>query len=212
LRNNIINAIKQYITVAPDVKYNQISEDTINGIVEEEYNFISLNASNMYSQLFNADKSKDEIELLEREHAEAPHLRLLQKRLAAEVTTMVHSEADLNQAIEASAILFGQGSTDQLKHMPEELFLTVFEGVPQCSISKQLLFEDDITTVLSQHTGGIIFPSKGEARKMISAGGVGLNKTKVEQPDSKIGEADLLNGKYLLVQKGKKNYFLILAQ
>lgn len=153
-----------------------------------------------------------EIEQLEREHAEAPHNRLLQKKLASEVTLLVHGQAELDQAISATSILFGQGSTEQLRTMSESLFLNVFEGVPQCRVSRQSIATDDIVTLLSQTTNGTIFSSKGEARKMIDGGGLSINKGKVEKPDVQLSESDLLNGKYVLVQKGKKNYFLITVE
>ncbi len=150
------------------------------------------------------------IEKLEAEHAEAPHLRILQKALAADITERVHSAADLEQAIEASQILFGQGTTETLQRLQEETFLSVFEGIPQHQLDASLLANGlDAVTLLSEATG--VFPSRGEARKMIQGGGASLNKAKIIDENQRFTAADLLNGKYLLAQKGKKQYFLIIA-
>jgi len=147
---------------------------------------------------------------LEVEHAYAPHLRILQKALAADITERVHSAADLEQALEASQILFGQGTTETLMRMQEETFLSVFEGIPQHTISKsQLEAGMDAVTLLSEASG--VFPSRGEARKMIQGGGASLNKAKITDENQLFTAKDLLNGKYLLAQKGKKQYFLIIA-
>jgi len=150
--------------------------------------------------------SREEIAGLENDHAEAPHNRILQKVLAREVTVMVHSEEDYKQAVEASEILFGQSTTETLRKIPEKLFLSVFEGVPQFEIPSAD-FSIGILSLLSEETA--IFPSKGELRRLISGGGVSINKEKIEDPDKIISGQDLINGKYILVQKGKKNYFLI---
>lgn len=151
---------------------------------------------------------KEEIETLIAEHNKMPHERLLQKRLAEEVTLMVHSRGELDAAIEASQILFGKGTTESLKKMSESTFLSVFEGVPSFDIKKQTLAEGmTFTTLCTEHSQ--VFPSKGELRRMVQGGGVSINKTRVENPDQLITEDLLLNGKYLLIQKGKKNYFLI---
>ena len=151
--------------------------------------------------------SKDEIESLLKEHAEAPHVRVLQKALARDITIRVHSEDDFQAAIEASEILFGKGTTETLKNLSEETFLSVFEGVPQSEVAKsEILKSMNIVDFLTDMTG--IFPSKTEARRMLKEGGVALNKEKVEETTA-INESMLLNQKYLLVQKGKKNYFLV---
>ena len=154
---------------------------------------------------------KEEIEALIAEHAEAPHMRVLQKRLAKEVTIMVHSEADYNAAVEASAILFGGGTSDALKKLDEATLLSVFEGVPQFEISRQALNEGvKAVELFTDHAA--VFPSKGEMRKMVQGGGVSLNKEKLAAFDQVVTAADLLDDKYLLVQKGKKNYFLLIAK
>ncbi len=154
--------------------------------------------------------SKEEIESLIKQHKQEPHLRLLQGRLAKEVTCMVHSEEDYNSAVEASQILFGKGTREMLEKMDEKLFLSVFEGVPQFKIEKEELKNGiQFTDLLAVKTP--VFPSKGEARKMIHAGGVSLNKEKISE-DISINLSLLLNKKYLLVQKGKKNYYLLLVE
>jgi len=152
---------------------------------------------------------KEEIEALQTEHAAAPHLRKLQQVLAKDITVRVHSEAEFNLAVKASNILFGNSTTEELQSLNEETLLAVFEGVPQTTISKAA-FEGyaSVTDLLSVTTNGLVFPSKGEARKMIQAGGVSINKTKIEDANSK-GTFSLLQNKYLLAQKGKKNYYLI---
>lgn len=150
--------------------------------------------------------SKTEVEELVKQHSEAPHLRLLQSRLAKEVTTMVHSEEDYNSAIEASNILFGNGTNESLQKMDNELFLSVFEGVPQFKVEKSKIDNINIIDLLAVETS--IFPSKGECRKMLQSNGVSLNKNKIA-PEYIITQNDLINNKYILIQKGKKNYFLI---
>jgi len=151
---------------------------------------------------------KNEIDTLITEHNRIPHERLLQKRLAEEVTVMVHSREELESAIEASQILFGKGTTESLKKMNERTFLSVFEGVPTFDVNKEILAGGitfaSLCTELSQ-----IFTSKGELKRMVQGGGVSLNKIKIEDPDMTITSDFLLNKKYLLVQKGKKNYFLM---
>jgi len=152
--------------------------------------------------------NREEIESLVAEHKKLPHERLLQKRLAEEMTATVHSRDDLNAAIEASQILFGKGTTESLQRMDENTFLSVFEGVPSFDVDSKYLKEGvafaELCTAHSQ-----IFNSKGELRRMIEGGGVSLNKVKVDNSEMKVGEELLLNKKYLLVQKGKKNYYLI---
>jgi len=151
--------------------------------------------------------TKEKIEALIAEHHQAPHLRLLQKALARYITIRVHSEIDYNAAIGASQILFGKGTTEMLRKMDEKMLLGVFKGVPQSNVSVTE-FEQGIGLLdfLSQKTG--IFPSNGEARRMLKDGGVSINKQKVTV-SYQLSKADLLNGKYILVQKGKKNYFLV---
>lgn len=150
---------------------------------------------------------KDEITELVKAHRKSPHERLLQKTLAKEITIRVHSESDYEAAVEASTILFGKGTEETLKKLPEDVFLSVFEGVPKCEIKREEMQKSigilDFLTVYSN-----IFLSKGEARRMLKDGGVQINKQKVN--DAIMLKADMLiNDKYLLVQKGKKNYFLV---
>ncbi len=155
--------------------------------------------------------SKEEIEKLEAEHATAPHLRILQKALAKEVTIIVHSEEAWQGAVDASEILFGNAATDTLQKLDEETLLSVFEGVPQVKLSKEELTAGiNAIEFLSDKTQ--IFPSRGEARKMIQAGGVSINKEKIADINATVNAEGLLNNKYLLVQKGKKNYYLIIAE
>lgn len=151
-----------------------------------------------------------EIEALEKEHAVAPHLRVLQKALAKEVTIRVHGEKELEMAIKASEILFGNATAEVLKELPEQMLLTVFDGVPQFKVKKAEL-QAGINTVELLATATQVFPSKGEARKMMQAGGVAINKTKIADTEN-VSTGSLLNDKYLLVQKGKKNYFLLIAE
>ena len=154
---------------------------------------------------------KDEIDALTEEHRLAPHLRQLQKVLAKEVTCMVHSEADYLIAVEASEILFGKGTEETLRKLDEATFLSVFDGVPQFGIVKEEL-ESGINIIDLLAEKSTIFPSKGEARRTIAGGGVAVNKVKVESPDETVTISKLIGGKYLLIQKGKKNYFLLIAQ
>lgn len=154
--------------------------------------------------------SKEEIEALENQHAQAPHERLIQKSLAKDITIRVHSEEEYNNAIKASEVLFGQASVEILQEIDEPTLLSVFEGVPQISISKSNWESNPVVLELLSTLSELnIFPSKSEARKMIQGGGVSINKTKVSAPDQASNEFNLLQNKYLLVQKGKKNYFLI---
>jgi len=141
-------------------------------------------------------------------HREAPHERLLQKRLAEEVTTMVHSKEEYESAVEASQILFGKGTTESLRKMNESTFLAVFEGVPMFDIKNEVLAQGvTISDLLAVHTA--VFPSKGEMRRLVQGGGLSLNREKVEDAEASVNTSALLNGKYILVQKGKKNYYLI---
>lgn len=154
-------------------------------------------------------RGKEEIEKIINEHKEAPHQRLLQQTLAAEITERVHSKDALDTAIKASGILFGKSTTEDLASIDEKTLLQVFEGVPQAEISKsQLDLCESVTDLLSELTSGVIFPSKGEARRMIKGGGVSVNKVKLASAEE-MPSFDLLQEKYLLAQKGKKNYYLI---
>lgn len=163
-----------------------------------------------YIKIFTA-LGKEEIESLVAEQKAAPHMRPLQKRLAKEVTIMVHSAEDYEQAVEASNILFGNATAEALKKLDEETFLQVFEGVPTFDISKAELTEGikavDLLTEKAQ-----VFPSKGEMRKTTQAGGVMINKEKLESFDDTINDSVLIANKYIIAQKGKKNYFLLIAK
>jgi tyrosyl-tRNA synthetase len=152
--------------------------------------------------------SQTEIEKLIAEHDETPHLRILQKVIAEEVTTRVHSKEDLEMAIKASNILFGKSTAKDLKSLDEDTFLSVFEGVPQFEMSKADLALG-ILDIVAEKTQ--IFASKGEARRMIKSNAVSINKEKITE-DIQLTKNDLLNGKYILAQKGKKNYFLIIVR
>jgi tyrosyl-tRNA synthetase len=163
-----------------------------------------------YIKIFTA-LSKEEIADLEAEQAAAPHLRPLQKRLAKEVTIMVHSEEDYNAAVEASNILFGNATSEALKKLDEDTLLAVFEGVPQFEVSLDE-FATGIKAVDLFTEKAAVFPSKGEMRKLVQSGGVSVNKEKLAAADEVVTSASLLNNKYLLVQKGKKNYFLLIIK
>jgi len=155
--------------------------------------------------------SRDEIENLTEQHKEAPHARALQKRLAEEVTTMVHSKEEFQMAVEASQILFGKATAGQLRKLNEKTFLAVFEGVPQFEVSKKELGEGiNIIDLLTDKT--TIFPSKGELRRTIKGNGLSINKEKMTDPDLLVNTDFLIGDKYILAQKGKKNYFLIIAK
>ena len=152
---------------------------------------------------------RETIEALIKEHDEAPHLRVLQKRLAEEVTTMIHSKEELEKAQAATNILFGNATSEALRSLDEATLLQVFEGVPQFTITRADLekpFVDIVADVCK------VFPSKGECRKMVQGGGVQLNKEKVTDAMRGVSDADLIAGKYLLVQRGKKNYYLIIVE
>ena len=163
-----------------------------------------------YIKIFTA-LSKEEIDALTAEHDAAPHLRVLQKCLAKEVTIMVHSEEDYNAAVDASNILFGNATSDALKKLDEDTLLAVFEGVPQFEISRDALAAG-VKAVDLFVDNAAVFASKGEMRKLVQGGGVSLNKEKLAAFDQVITTADLLDEKYLLVQRGKKNYYLIIAK
>ncbi len=163
-----------------------------------------------YIKIFTS-LSREEIEALVTEQNAAPHLRPLQKRLAKEITIMVHSEADYEAAVEASSILFGNSTSEQLKKLDEDTLLAVFEGVPQFEISKEELKKGIKAVELFTEKAGI-FPSKGEMKKTTQGGGVSINKEKLIEFDKEIDDSYLLNSKYLIVQRGKKNYFLLIAK
>ncbi len=151
--------------------------------------------------------TKNEITELKKQYNEAPHLRVLQKALAKDITIRVHSEEDYNTALEASAILFGKGTTETLKNLSEDVLLSVFEGVPQCEVSlNEVKGGINIVDFLAVKTN--ISGSKSEARRMLKDNGVSINKEKVKDTFI-ITEKDLLNNKYILVQRGKKNYYLV---
>ena len=171
-----------------------------------------LNASDedarTYIRIFTL-KTRTEIEALEEEQKKAPHLRALQKALAADVTERVHSQKEVDTVVEASEILFGKGTAESLKKLSEEDFLAVFEGVPQFPIiSAELLKGIPVIDLLSEKAA--IFKSKGEAKRMLQGGGVAINKNKVEE-NAVLTSADLLSGKYILAQKGKKEYFILIC-
>ena len=154
-------------------------------------------------------KTKEEIESLEAEHQKAMHLRILQKELAKDITIRVHSQKEYQAAIEASEILFGSGTTEGLQKISETDLLSVFEGVPQISFSKSEISAGiNIVELLAEKTK--IFPSKGEARKMIQGGGVFINKEKMLDMEYVVTLKNVIKEKYILAQKGKKNYFLII--
>jgi tyrosyl-tRNA synthetase len=174
-----------------------------------------LNASDEDSESFIkifTTKEHVELEALINQHKAAPHQRLLQSELAKDITVRVHGVDELSKAIKASQILFGNSVTEDLQSLDEKTFLAVMDGVPRAAISKNQ-FEQcaTVTDLLSAVTGSIIFPSKGEARKMVQGGGVSINKVKVSEPSQK-PEFGLLHNRYLLAQKGKKNYYLIVVE
>ncbi len=155
--------------------------------------------------------NKNEVEALVAKHVEAPHMRELQKKLAEEVTVMVHSREDYEMAVEASQILFGRGTAENLKKLDEQTFLAVFEGVPQFSVSKEKLSSGiNVLDLLAEDTS--VFPSKGELRRTIKGNGLSINKEKIGDPELAVNNDYLIGSKYILVQKGKKNYFLLIAE
>jgi tyrosyl-tRNA synthetase len=161
-----------------------------------------------YIKIFTFFEEK-EINDLITEHAEAPHLRTLQKALAKDLTLLVHGADALETALKTTDFLFGNGSLEFLNSLNDDEILQVFEGIAQFQISKQEFdLGYDVMTLLADKT--TIFPSKGEAKKMIAGGGVAINKIKVAGPEAIYKESDLINNKFLVVQKGKKNYFLII--
>lgn len=163
-----------------------------------------------YIKIFTA-LSKEEIDSLIAQQKETPHLRPLQKRLAEEITIMVHSREDYESAVDASQILFGKSTSETLLSIDEETFLQVFEGVPQFHVSKDKLAGGvkavDLLTELAP-----VFPSKGEMRKTLQAGGVLINKERLDNADKIIDATALIGGKYIVAQRGKKSYFLLVAE
>lgn len=163
-----------------------------------------------YIKIFT-DLPKDEIDALIKEQEEAPHLRPLQKRLAKEVTVMVHSQEDYEAAVEASSILFGNSTSEALKHLDEQTLLDVFNGVPQFEVSREEL-SAGVKAIELFTEKAAIFPSKGEMRKLVQSGGISVNKEKLTDQDLVIDCTSLLDEKYLLVQRGKKNYYLLIVK
>ncbi len=163
-----------------------------------------------YIKIFTS-LSKDEIDALVAEQEAAPHMRPLQKRLAEEVTVMVHSREDYEMAVNASQILFGKSTSETLRSIDETTFLQVFEGVPQFNISRGELSKG-IKAVDLLTDSAAVFPSKGEMRKTVQAGGVMINKDKLESFEDIIDESHLIGERYILAQRGKKNYFLLIAE
>jgi len=206
------------ITRADGGKFGKTEEGTVflSPKYTSPYKFYQywLNASDedaeRYIRIFTL-LSHEEIDGLIEEHREAPHLRVLQKRVGKEVTTMVHSEADFLAAVETSQILFGKGTAESLEKLSENDLLAVFEGVPQFTISKAEL-EAGINILDLLAVKAPVFPSKGEARRMIKGGGVSVNKTKITSSEETVFADALLNNKFILIQRGKKNYFLLEAE
>ena len=163
-----------------------------------------------YIKIFT-DLPQEEIKALEEEQERDPGMRPLQKRLAKEITIMVHSEQDYEMAVEASQILFSNKAKDILHKIDEDTLLSVFEGVPQFEVSREALNEGVPAIVLLTESAAV-FPSKGEMRKMTQGGGVSINKEKVTDQNMLINSSMLLNDKYILAQRGKKNYFLLIAK
>ncbi len=163
-----------------------------------------------YIKIFTS-MPKEEIEAIVDEQTKAPHLRPLQRRLAEELTVMVHSREDYEMAVDASQILFGQSTSQALRSIDEETFLQVFEGVPQFSVSKDKLTEGvKAVDLLTEEAA--VFPSKGEMRKTVQSGGVMINKERLNEFDETINLSHLIAGKYIIAQRGKKNYFLLIAE
>ena len=163
-----------------------------------------------YIKIFTS-LSKETIEDLVTEQRSAPHLRPLQKRLAEELTVMVHSREAYEMAVNASNILFGRSTSKELRTIDEETFLQVFEGVPQFTVSRDKLAKGVAAVELLTEEAAV-FPSKGEMRKTVQAGGVTINKERLETFDEPINHSHLIGNKYILAQRGKKNYFLLIAE
>ncbi len=161
-----------------------------------------------YIKIFTA-LSKEEIDSLVAEQKAAPHMRQLQKRLAEEVTVMVHSKEDYDAAVEASSILFGNSTSEALRKLDEETLLTILDGVPQFEISGSDLGNKAVDLLTEK---AAIFPSKGEMRKLVQSGGISVNKEKLADFDSVIDSSFLIGGKYILIKKGKKDYFLLIVK
>lgn len=156
-------------------------------------------------------KTREEIEALEVEHDKAPHLRILQKALAEDITIRTHSEEALETAVKTSDFLFGNGSLEFFNTLNENQVLEIFEGVQQFTVSKDELAQGiDAATLFAEKTA--VFESKGAAKKLILGGGVSVNKEKLTDPATQFETADLLNGQFIIVQRGKKNYYLIIAR
>jgi len=151
---------------------------------------------------------REEIDELISRHREEPHRRMLQQKLAEEVTVMVHSREEYDKAVAASKILFGKSTTEELRLLDEQTFLSVFEGVPVFELNRSQLEQGiNVMDLLAEDTA--VFGSKGEVKRLIKGGGLSINKEKIPSMDTRIDAGWLLNNKYLLVQKGKKNYFII---
>ena len=164
-----------------------------------------------YIKIFTS-LDKATIDALIEEHRQDPGRRVLQKRLAEEVTVLVHSREDYELALEASNILFGKATKESLTKLDEQTLLDVFSGVPQFEVSRSLLEGEGVKAIdlLAEHTA--CFASKGEMRKLTQGGGVSINKEKLDDPNKAVTTADLLNGKYILAQQGKKKYFLLIVK
>ncbi|MDD2932004.1 MAG: tyrosine--tRNA ligase [Fermentimonas sp.] len=171
---------------------------------------VSDDDADKYIKIFTS-LPKEEIDALTAEQAAAPHLRPLQRKLAEELTVMVHSREDYNMAVDASQILFGRSTSQALRNIDEETFMQVFEGVPQFTISKDKL-SNGIKAVDLLTDDAAVFPSKGEMRKTQQAGGVMINKEKLANFDENIDLSYLIGGKFIVAQRGKKNYFLLIAE
>lgn len=162
-----------------------------------------------YLRVFSV-KNREEIEAIEAEHAEAPHMRIAQKALANELTARVHSEGELEKAVNASEVLFGKATSESLKSLDEATILDVFDGVPQAKVSRDKVSGGlDIVELLAAETG--FLNSNGEARRALKENSISVNKTKVGDSFSTSSD-DLIDGKYILLQRGKKNYFLVITE
>ena len=162
-----------------------------------------------YIKIFTS-LGREEIEALIAQHQEDPGQRILQKRLGKEVTIMVHGEEEYQNALDASMILFGKSTKEHLLKLDEATLLSVFEGVPHFEVTKEQAISAKAVDLLAETTS--CFPSKGEMRKMVKGGGVSINKEKLADPEKNIEADDLIDGKYIIAQKGKKNYFLIIVR
>lgn len=163
-----------------------------------------------YIKIFTS-LTQEEVTALEIEQTAAPHLRPLQRRLAEEVTVMVHSREDYEAALSASNILFGQGTREQLQNIAPDMFLSIFEGVPQYTIARDVL-ASGIKAVDLMTDQARIFSSKGEMRKLVTSGGISINKEKLDDHDRLISHQDLIAERYILIQRGKKNYYLVIIE